>query len=93
LTREFDRGFGGFGSARGEVNAAAVAKIGRSQREQALREFFGRRGMKLCRVGERDLGRLFSHRAPNFADPVTDIDDGGLTGSIEKPAAVGGNNP
>ncbi len=93
LTRELDRGFGGFRSAGGEINAAAVAKIGRSQREQALGEFFGGCGMKLRRVGEGDLRRLFGHRAPDFGDAVADADDGGLAGSVEKPAAVGGENP
>ena len=40
LAREFYRGFGGFGAAGSEIDAATVTEIRRSQSEQALGEFF-----------------------------------------------------
>jgi len=41
LARELEGGFGGFGAAGGEVDAAAVLKIGRGDAEDAGGKFFG----------------------------------------------------
>ena len=41
LANEFEGGFGGFGAAGGEIDAAAVLKIGRGNREDAGGKFFG----------------------------------------------------
>ena len=54
LAREFDGGFGGFGTAGSEIDAA-VCEIGRSKSEQARREFFGRGRMKLRGVDKSNL--------------------------------------
>jgi len=93
LAREFYRGFGGFGAAGSEIDAAAVTEIRRSQSEQALGEFFRRRGMKLRSVRESDLRRLLGHGAADFGDSVTDTDDGGLAGSVEESAAAPVDDP
>src|SRR5467141_3824961 len=90
LAREFYRGFGGFGAAGSEIDAATVTEIRRSQSEQALGKFFRRRGMKLRSVRESDLRRLLGHGAADFGDSVTDTDNGGLAGRVKKAAAVGG---
>src|ERR1700686_5248401 len=93
LAREFYRGFGGFGAAGSEIDAAAVTEIRWSQSEQAGGGFFRRRGMKLRSVREGDLRRLLGHGAADFGDSVTDADDGGLAGSVEKAVTVGRDDP
>src|SRR5258706_10939824 len=93
LPREFYRGFGGFGAAGSEIDAAAVTEIRRSQSEQALGKFFSRSGMKLRSMRKSDLRRLLGHGAADFGDSVTDADDSGLAGSVKKAAAVGRDDP
>jgi hypothetical protein len=93
LTREFDGGFGGFGAAGGEVDAAAVLKIARSDGEDASGELFSGFGVELGGVGEGDATRLLGHGAADFGYTVTNADDSGLTGGVEVAAAVGGNDP
>jgi hypothetical protein len=93
LAREFDGGFGGFGAAGSEVDAAAILKIARGDGEDAGGKLFGGLGMKLRGVGEGDATRLFGHGAADFGDTVADTDDGGLAGGVEETAAVGGDDP
>jgi len=93
LAREFDGGFGGFGAAGGEVDAAAVLKIARGDGEDAGGKLFGGLGMELRGVGEGDATRLFGHGTADFGDPVANADDGGLAGGVEVAAAVGGDDP
>src|SRR5271163_3901571 len=93
LANEFDGGFCGFGTARGEVNAAAFLEIWRSEREQTGRKFFARRRMELRGMGERQLRGLLAHGVADFGNAVANIDDGGLACGVEKFAAIGGKNP
>src|SRR5882762_3199438 len=93
LPREFYRGFSGFRAAGREIDAAAVAEIRRSHREQALGKFFRWRGMKLRSVRESDLRRLLRHCAPDFRNTVTDTDNGGLPGSIKKAVTAAVHDP
>ena len=92
LAREFDGSFGGFGSPRGEVDAA-IGEIWRSQGEEAGGESFGGGGVELRGMRESDLGCLGGHGVGNGLDTVADVDDGGLAGSIEIFLAVGGDDP
>jgi len=92
LAREFYGSFGGFRAAGSEIDAA-VAEIRRSHREQALGKFFRRSGVKLRGVREGDLRRLLGHGAANFGNTVTDANDRGLPGRVEKTAAVGRDDP
>ena len=55
LTRELDGGFRGLRAAGSEIDAAAVAKIGRRESEKARGEFFRGSGMKLRSVREGEL--------------------------------------
>ena len=93
LSREFYGGFGRLRAARREIDAAAVAKIGRSHHEQALGKCFRYRSVKLRSMHESDPRRLLRHRAPDFRDTVTDADDRGLPGSIKESAAIVSDNP
>lgn len=93
LAGELDGGFGGFRAAGSEIDAAAVTKIGRRESEKACGESFGGSGMKLRSVREGKLRGLRRHRAANFRHAVTDIDDGGLTGGIQKLAAILSEKP
>ncbi len=93
LAREFYGGFGRFGAAGSEIDAATVTKIRRSHREQPLGEFFRRSGVKLRSVRESDLRRLLGHGAADFRDTVTDAHDRGLAGGVEEAAAVGSDDP
>src|SRR5947207_5319726 len=93
LPRMFDRSFGCFRAARSKIDSPAVAKIGRSHREQALGKFFRRLRVKLRSVRESDLGRLLRHRAPDFSNTVADADDRSLPGSIKESAAIVCDNP
>jgi len=93
LAREFDGGFGGFGAAGGKVDAAAILEIARGDGEDAGSKFFGGFGVELRGVGEGDAIGLLGHSAADFANTVTDADDGGLAGGVEVAAAVGGNDP
>ena len=93
LAREFDGGFGSFGAARGEVDAAAVLKIARGDGEDASGKFFGGFGVELGGVGKGDAIGLLGHSAADFANPVADADNGGLAGGVEVAAAVGGDDP
>lgn len=93
LARELDGGFGGLGTAGGEKDAAAVAKIGRRESEKARGERFRRGGMKLRSVREGELRGLFGHGAADFRDAVADVDDGSLTRGVEKLAAVLSKEP
>jgi len=93
LAREFECGFGGFGAAGGEVDAATVLEIARGDGEDACGKLFGGLGMKLRGVGEGNATRLFGHGAADFGDPVANADDSGLAGGVEEAAAVGGDDP
>jgi predicted metalloprotease with PDZ domain len=93
LAREFDSGFGGFGAAGSEIDAAAILKIARGDGEDAGGKFFGGFGVELRSVGEGDATRLLGHGAADFGNTVADADDGGLAGGIEVAAAIGGDNP
>jgi hypothetical protein len=93
LAREFNGGFRCFGASRCEVNAAAVAKIRRSHREQPLSKFFRRSSMKLRSVRESNLRRLLRHGAAYFSNAVTDADNRCLSGGVEKSMAVLSNDP
>src|SRR6266403_3105611 len=93
LACKFDGGFGCFGTSRCEINAAAVVKIRRSHREQAIGKFFRRSSVELRRVRESNLRRLLGHGATDFQNAMTDADDGSLPGSIEESAPVVGDNP
>ena len=93
LARKFYGGFCRFGATGSEIDAAAVAEIRRSHREQALGKSFRRNRVKLRSVGEGDLRRLLRHRAPDFSNTVADADDRSLSGSVEKPAAIVCDNP
>src|ERR1700687_1034107 len=93
LAREVYRRFAGSGAAGSEVDSSAFTEIRRSHREQALGKFFRRSGMKLRGVREGDLRRLLGHGAADFRNTVTNVDDCGLPGSVEKTAAIGRNDP
>ena len=87
LADYLDGGFGGFGAAGGEVDAA-VCKIWRSERKKACCEFLGGSGMELRCVSESDLRGLCGHGFGDFSDAVTNVDDGGLARCIEKSLTV-----
>src|SRR6266404_392234 len=93
LAYEFYGRFCCFGTSRCEINAAAVVKIRRSHREQAIGKFFRRSSVELRRVRESNLRRLLGHGATDFQNAMTDADDGSLPGSIEESAPVVGDNP
>src|SRR5207249_279919 len=93
LPRKFNSGFGCFRAAGSEIDAAAVAKIRRSHREQALGKSFRRSRVKLRSVRESDPGRLLRHCAADFRHAVTDADDCSLSGSVKESTAIGGDNP
>ena len=92
MAGEFDGGFGGFGAAGGEIDAA-VCKIWRSEGKKSRGKFFGGGGMKLGGVCEGDLGGLRGHGVGDGLDAVADVDDSGLAGSVEIALAVGGDDP
>jgi len=92
LAREFDGGFGGFGATGSEIDAA-VCEIWRGERKKSRGEFFGGSGVELSGVGERDLRSLGNHGVGDGLDAVTDVDNGGLAGSVEIFIAVGGDDP
>src|SRR5205807_7725866 len=93
LARKFYGGFCRFGATGSEIDAATVAKILRSHREQALGKSFRRSRVKLRSVRESDPGRLLRHRAADFPHAVTDADDCSLSGSVKESTAIGGDNP
>src|SRR5438552_15015563 len=93
LARKFYGGFCRFGAAGSEIDAAAVAEIRRSHREQALGKSFRRNRVKLRSVRESDPGRLLRHCAADFRHAVTDADDCSLSGSVKESTAIGGDNP
>lgn len=92
LADEFNGGFGGLGAARSKVDAT-VAKVGRSESEEAGSEFFGGGIMELRGVGKGELGGLGGHGSGDFWDAVADIDNGGRAGGVEEFAAVLGVEP
>lgn len=92
LAREFDGGFGGFGAAGREVDAA-TREIRWSESEKARGEFFRGHGLKLGGVSECNLGGLRGHCVGNGLHAVTDVDDSGLAGSVEIFLSVGRNDP
>ena len=92
LARKFDSGFGGFGTARGEVDAA-VCEIGRRESKKPSGEFFRGGGVELRCVGEGDLGGLRGHGVGDRLDAVTDADYSGLARGIEIFLAVRRKNP
>ncbi len=93
LARKFYDRFGGFGAAGSKIDAAAVAKIRWRHGEQPRGKFFRRSVVKLRSMRESNLRRLLGHGAADFGDTVTDVDDRGLAGSVEKPAAIVSDNP
>src|SRR5258708_32448058 len=93
LPCELNRGFGGFRSTRGEIDAAAVAEIRRSHRQQAGGELFRGSRVKLRSVCESNLRRLLRHGPADFSHSVTDTDDGSLPGSIKETSPIGCDNP
>ena len=92
LADEFDGGFGGFGTAGSEVDAA-VLKIGRSEGEEAGGEFFGGSVVELRGVGEGELRGLGGNGGGDFGDAVANVDDRGGAGGVEKFATVLGIEP
>jgi hypothetical protein len=93
LSREFDGGFGGFGAAGGEVDAAAVLEIARGDGGDSGGKFFGGFRVELRGVGKGDAIGLLGHGAADFRDTVADADDSSLTGGVEVATAVGGDDP
>src|SRR5438477_3972542 len=93
LSSQFYRSFGRLRTARSKMDAPAVAKIGRSHREEALGKSFRRLRVKLRSVRESDPGRLLRHRAPDFSNTVANADDGSLPGSIKESTAIVCDNP
>ena len=88
LAGEFDGGFGGFRAAGGEVDAA-IPEILRREREKTSGKFFSRSRVELRGMCKGNLRSLSGHRVGNRLDSVTDVDDGGLAGSVEILLAVG----
>src|SRR5437016_1558693 len=93
LSSQFYRSFGRLRTARSKMDAPAIAKIGRSHREQALGKSFRRSRVKLRSVRESDPGRLLRHCAADFRHAVTDADDCSLSGGVKESTAIGGDNP
>lgn len=93
LPHEFDGSFGGFGAARGEVDAAAILKISRSDGEDAGSKLFGGLRVELRGVGKGDAVGLLGHGTADFRDTVANADDSGLAGGVEVTAAVSGDDP
>src|SRR5262249_38730810 len=93
LACKLNSGFGGFGAARREIDAATVAEIRRGESKQPVGKLFGGKGMKLRRVRKSDLRCLLGHRAADLRDTVADADDGGLPRSVQQPATIGSENP
>lgn len=87
LANELDGGFGGFGTAGGEIDAA-VLEIGRGERQEARCKILGCDVVKLRSVGERELRALCGHGLGDFRNTVADVDDSGLTCGVEKFAPV-----
>lgn len=92
LARELDGGFRGFRAAGSEIDAA-ILEIGRREREEACGEFLRRGRMELRSMGKGELRGLLGHGAADFRDAVADVNDGGLAGGVQEPAAVGGEKP
>jgi len=90
LTREFEGGFNGLGSAACEVNSAA-AEVGTSEGEQFFRVLFGHRRCELAGVDKLKVRCLFRHSRGDFADAVSDEVDGGGAGEVE--VAIAGRIP
>jgi hypothetical protein len=93
LADKFDRGFGGFRTAAGEIDPAPILEIARSKGEDAGSKFFGGFGVELGGVGKGDAIGLLGHGLADFGDAVADADDGGLAGGVEESAAIGGDDP
>lgn len=92
LARKFDGGFGGFGTAGSEVDAAAC-EIWRSEGKKAGGESFRGGGVELSGVSKGDLGGLRGHGVGDGLDAVADADDSGLARGIEIFLTVGGDDP
>ena len=93
LPCEFYRGFGSFGSAGSEIDAASIAKIWRRECEKSLGKFFGGCGIELRRVRKSDLRSLLGHGLADFGDAMPDANNGRLAGRVEKASTVVGENP
>lgn len=93
LPDQLDGGFSSFGTAACEVDAAPIVEVLRRNGEEAGGKFFRRSRMKLRGMGESELRGLLGHGFANFPQAVTDADDGGLAGGVEKPAVIGGDDP
>src|SRR5215475_11423218 len=92
LPHKFNGGFGGFGTAGSEVDAA-VFEIQWRKGQKTRSESFGGARMKLCGVRKSDLRSLLGHGFCDFPDAVTDVDDGSLAGCVEEFSTIGGDNP
>ena len=88
LTRELDRGFGGLGSAGGEVDAAVSPHPVRSERENALSELFDDGDVELGRVDIRQARSLLSHGPRYFLDAVADCYDRRAPRGVEITPAI-----
>src|SRR5208283_5405348 len=93
LPHQFDRGFGGLRTTRGEIDPPRVVEILWSKRQYTCRKFFRGRGVKLRRVREGDIVGLFGHGPADLRNAVADADNRGLAGSVQVAAPVGGNYP
>src|SRR5208282_798877 len=93
LADDLDSRFRRLGTSGSEVNAASFSKIWRSHREEASREFFCRRGVKLRSVRKRESRGLLGHRTADFGNAVADVDDRGLACCIEKFTSIRGKKP
>lgn len=94
LAADFQGGFGCFGAAGSEEDAAGavggVAEIGGREREEALGEFRGGTRREVGRVGVREGARLLGNGARDGFNAVADGDNGSASASVEDFATVGG---
>jgi len=88
LPGELYGGFGGLRTARGEIDAAARAEIGRAKSKKARGQFFGRGRMELSSVRKGEPRGLLSHCTSDFGDAMADVDYRGLAAGVQIAAAA-----
>lgn len=93
MAAELERGFGGFGAAGGEEDAAGAvrgfAKIARGKSEETPGEFGGRTIREVRGVHISKSAGLLADGFGDGSDSVADGNDGGASAGVEYFVAVG----
>lgn len=93
LAGKFQCSFRRFGTAGSEINPSTTLKITWSEGQDTSSEVFGGLTMKLRSVRKGNLIGLGSHGVANLLNAVTNVDNGGLAGSVEIAPASRIDNP